>query len=605
MQKLWIALLLIVLVASGATAREILIDGKTAGTAGLELTADRIAQRGTPALEFSAAADRLVVEDETTAQGDFTHVTVPGWYSSDDIGAPALPVLNRMVEVPEGATLAIRMLNAETKEMTAADLGIAHPIFPKQPPRPKTGDAPAFAYEASAYMHKGWQQFEPVTVAAVGAARNVRIAMVRFYPVAYNPAENKFRVTSRVKFELVLSGANLSGTKRAGTDYESPAFGFLASKVLRPDSLAPAATRGKAKVGYLIVTDKLFVETLAPFIELKKKQGFVVDVLSTEGMAGVQAGVKAAIADRYNNPTPDKPAPSYVLFVGDHEQIPAFPGTGGGHITDLPYVSLTAGDNIPDILTGRFSAKTVDELVPQIEKTLFYETGKFDPAYLSHVVLIAGWDSSHTAVWGYPQINYGTKYYFNKESGVTNPHVYLSAGSGQNSSNILADINAGACFVNYTAHGSPTSWADPSMSISQINAMTNKGKYPIVIGNCCLTNKFEVGTCFGEAMLRAKDKGAVGYIGGTNSTYWDEDLWWGVGNYPIVNPNPQGVPVDRDKKTSLGAYDVVFQGKTKTPAGMLVMGNLAVEESNSPRKLYYWEVYQLMGDPSLEMRIGK
>ena len=48
---------------------------------------------------------------------------------------------------------------------------------------------------------------------------------------------------------------------------------------------------------------------------------------------------------------------------------------------------------------------------------------------------------------------------------------------------------------------------------------------------------FDVSVCFGEALLRAEDKGAIGYIGGSNNTYWDEDFWWGVGSGNITS-NP-------------------------------------------------------------------
>ena len=47
----------------------------------------------------------------------------------------------------------------------------------------------------------------------------------------------------------------------------------------------------------------------------------------------------------------------------------------------------------------------------------------------------------------------------------------------------------------------------------------------MMIGNCCLTNKFEKDVCFGEALLRKTNRaGAVAYIGGTNYTYWGEEL---------------------------------------------------------------------------------
>lgn len=599
MTRLLLVLLALTLAATPGFAKDVVIDGKA--VPGLQLTEDRIASDA-PALAFSAAVDKFAATDEKTEMGEFTSLTVDGWNTSDAIGAPAVPVLNRLVEVPAGATLKVNVLSAETKEMTATDLGIANPLYPKQAPRPKTGTVP-FAYEKSAYMHKGFQNFEPVTVEEIGNARNVRIAMVRFFPVAYNPAENRFRITSRVNFEIALEGADVQRATRAG-DYESEAFSFLSNAVVRPESLKPAVSRSKAKASYLIISDKMFLEALKPFVAHKQKLGFLVDVVSTETFgADVQGGAKALIHDRYNSPTPNAPAPTFVLFVGDHEQIPSFKGTTGSHITDLPYIAVTPGDNIADILAGRFSARTVDELLPQIEKTIFYENNP-NAEYKTRSVLIAGWDSGFTRSHGWPQINYGTKFFFNEKNGVT-PNVYLSAGSHQNDKDIVANVKAGTAFVNYTAHGSPTSWGDPSFQISDINALGNKGKYPVVVGNCCLTNKFEVGTCFGEAWLRAKDQGAVAYIGGTNSTYWDEDLWWGVGNYaPVVKPNYEGVPPTMEQ-TGVGAYEAVFSGKAKSAAAMNLAGLMAVEESNSPRKKYYWEVYQLMGDPSLAVKIGK
>lgn len=40
-------------------------------------------------------------------------------------------------------------------------------------------------------------------------------------------------------------------------------------------------------------------------------------------------------------------------------------------------------------------------------------------------------------------------------------------------------------------------------------------------------------------------------------------------------------------------------------AGFMLAGNLAVEQSTSSRKQYYWEVYLLMGDPALKTYMGQ
>jgi len=132
-------------------------------------------------------------------------------------------------------------------------------------------------------------------------------------------------------------------------------------------------------------------------------------------------------------------------------------------------------------------------------------------------------------------------------------------------------------------------------------SLTNAHKYGLWVGNCCRSNRFSESECFGEAALRVSNKGAVGYIGATDYSYWDEDYWWAVG-FKTVSANPSY------NASHLGAFDRLFHTHIESTAnwystqGQLVIGgNLAVQESTSSRKLYYWEIYHLMGDPSLEI----
>jgi PKD repeat protein len=111
--------------------------------------------------------------------------------------------------------------------------------------------------------------------------------------------------------------------------------------------------------------------------------------------------------------------------------------------------------------------------------------------------------------------------------------------------------------------------------------------------------------CFGEAFLQAANKGGIGWIGGSNSTYWDEDYWWGVGNCPIVGAGPTY------EQTGIGAYDGTFHDHGEavtlhytTNGGMIFCGNTAVTEAGSSRTQYYWEIYHLMGDPSVMTYMG-
>ncbi|TSA23522.1 MAG: T9SS C-terminal target domain-containing protein [Bacteroidetes bacterium] len=215
--------------------------------------------------------------------------------------------------------------------------------------------------------------------------------------------------------------------------------------------------------------------------------------------------------------------------------------------------------------------------------------------------MVAGADPNYGPLYGNGQINYGTTYYFNSAHGILS-HTYLQPepSGGNYSALIRQNVSDGVAFANYTAHCSEQGWGNPSFLISHIPSLQNDEKYCLMVGNCCLSNRFNT-TCFGEEVLRAAHKGALGYIGGTNSTYWDEDYWWGVG-FKAVSTNPPYSP------NHLGAYDVTFHDHGEslddwfvTQGQMVVGGNLAVQESStsSTQKTYYWEIYLLMGDPSL------
>ena len=142
--------------------------------------------------------------------------------------------------------------------------------------------------------------------------------------------------------------------------------------------------------------------------------------------------------------------------------------------------------------------------------------------------MIAGVDAGMAPTYGNGQINYGTDYYFNEDHGIfSHTYLYPASDSPSAAASIIQDYNDGVGFANYTAHCSSAGWADPSFTTSDVPGLTNEHEYNLMIGNCCTSTAFDAES-FGDAVLRAENSGAVGYIGGTNSTYWNEDYWWGL-----------------------------------------------------------------------------
>ena len=75
--------------------------------------------------------------------------------------------------------------------------------------------------------------------------------------------------------------------------------------------------------------------------------------------------------------------------------------------------------------------------------------------------------------------------------------------------------------------------------------------YPFTISNACRTSQYNSATSLGNRMVLAKEKGAIGFIGCSNDSYWDEDYYWAVGA-GAVSSNPTY------QDTELGAYDRLF-----------------------------------------------
>jgi len=272
-------------------------------------------------------------------------------------------------------------------------------------------------------------------------------------------------------------------------------------------------------------------------------------------------------------------------------------GSSSNKMTDLEYACVD-GDYFPEMYYGRFSANNPSHLQPQIDKTLYYEQYLFeDPTYLDNVTLIAGEDGTWNPRVGQATVLYGTENYFNSAHGFDEVHSYLTSYAG-----CYNTVDQGVGFINYTAHGSDTSWSGPGLSQNEVYGFSNVNQPTFAIGNCCLTGNFGYSECFGESWLRA-DNAGVGYIGSSPSSYWFEDFYWSVGAFPISGNNNGYVPTYEE--TSWGAYDGPFVTDYNCMDASIFIGNLAVTEvdiNNYPSHsspLYYWQSYNLLGDPSV------
>ena len=503
--------------------------------------------------------------------GHCSVVTVEGMNGDNGLtGQPALPSMSCLVQLPRGSRLTLTAVRGE--EMTwdsVVDEG--WPLLPVAGATVKDALPPTCVPDEKTYHTDGWYRGgEPVEVEPLGTMGGTEVYRLTVRPVAYNPVRRSLRYYSALT-------ATLESTP---------------SSLLMPDASLPER--------YLIVSRPEFREGLQPFVRWKRQEGY--DVVELYAGTHLRDSVKALVHSEFGSGRSEA-WPRYILLVGDVEQIQAFQGTTrpeglGSHITDLYYAEHT-GDWLPDALIGRWPVGDTAGLRAVVEKTLRYEQGlDLDTARLRRVLLVAGTENQAPA----PVTTNGQVNYLAREIKSAHPALdtvcYRNPASAGQRAAILGDVRHGAALINYTAHCSTGGWSTPSVSFSALDTLDNPQPL-LYVNNCCLSNDFG-GTCFGEQLLRKPVGGAIGVIGATNSTLWNEDYYWAVGpKYPFAL-NPVYDPLRPGAFDNwLGRGDGVH-----TQGELLVAGNLAVTAFGSPYSKFYWEIYCLFGDPSLRPWVG-
>ena len=499
-------------------------------------------------------------------------------------GKPMLPEYHQIIQIPNGSDYVIQIESEEWSICSLKQLGHDAPLRPAQPASIKNAIRFTQAEDSSIYNSDNYYCFNLINIKSLGSMRGQQFAMLTISPVKYNP------VRQQVEFCTHLS-ATIS-FKNNNTTTKSYSNNLIPSNI---------------PYTYLIVAPPIFQESLQPFISWKRQEGFSVEEFYTE--SNDKEDIKAHLQQRYDDATPTKPAPLFILIVGDEQEIPLWLGQHrisglGVHRTDLYYAEFT-GDYLPDALLGRISVSDTGTLNQIIAKTLTYERFLLsDSSYLRRSLLVAGKEETPPApTTTNGQINYLKSCIIQHDS-LNDTICYYNPDSDTRSDEIQNHIRQGVGFINYTAHCTYFGWFNPRFNIHDIDSLTTNGQLFVAINNCCKINEIN-GDCFGEHLLRKSNGGAVGVIGSSNETLWDEDYYWSVGGAGTPELNPQY------NANMEGAFDRLFHlhnspisHHAKTQSQILHAGNWAVTASGSPYDAFYWEIYSLLGDPSLMPYIG-
>jgi len=463
------------------------------------------------------------------------------------------------------------------------------------PARPKEN---ADSWQAETYASES--NIAVATLKCKGVMRGEKIYELTITPVRQN-RNGTIEVCRQLRGKIIIDNNN------GDAEMHSMAAGLglrrLSGQKSYSNSLAESTT---AKV-YLVVSPSQFRETLQPLVKWKRQEGYIVEEYYFNG--ATRETIKQYLQERYDQSTPTRPAPLFILLVGDNEEILQWAARKhvngiATHLTDLYFAEFT-GDYLPDALLGRLSASDTASLARIVEKTIAYEKCQFaDTSHLHRSLLVAGKEMQEPA----PTATNGQINYIKQKLTAHDPQndtiCFYNPSSDTMRHEIYNALTQGVGLLNYTAHCNSYGWQHPSINNQDIDTLPSDGHYFLAINNCCRANAVP-SDCFGEHLLRKAGGGAIGVIGAGNETLWDEDYYWsvGCGASPTLSPS--------DDSTTAGAYDRLLHTNLQMPSQqaetqgqMLLAGNWAVTMSGSPYDGFYWEIYSLLGDPSLMPQIG-
>ncbi|MBN1296293.1 hypothetical protein JXA80_05900, partial [bacterium] len=525
------------------------------------------------AVEIDVDIDGLQSQEVKTKAGVFTRLMFDGDAYRGEIGSPRLPVIRKMVEVPYGAEINLEYTPRAIKTL---DLG-RHPLIPVQAPVekvPGAREAAPFLIDQSLYGQDRFLSQPEVRIQDIDFMRGHRLVVLEIAPLAYNPVQNQIQFTDGFDIRIELTGADRALTWQMDYRYYNAAFEtLLADRVINHgayrnrDYTFPPPT----PVAYMILNIADYTLAIAPFVEWKTIEGYEVTVVEVPTGA-TTATVKALIQDAYDNwPNP----PAYVLLNGDTNTLPAFTGEASGSADDMEYTELEGtGFYTPDVMLGRFPVRSTADIETVIEKTMQWEQMTMpDTDYFKDAVYLASSDHSsmleatHEYCWGTHIQPYDP---------ANNVYHSVYERLGGATADFASNVNAGRAFVCYSGHGygNGTGTASVHFVHADVSALTNVDKYPHVMVFACGTNLHDQEISFGERWLIEQNKGSVSYWGTSDSSYWDED--------------------DYEQRE---IFRIQHEDTYYSLAGMYFAGLIEVHAQGGDSD-YYFDIYNLMGDPS-------
>lgn len=367
---------------------------------------------------------------------------------------------------------------------------------------------------------------------------------------------------------------------------------------------------GRVEAQYLVIAPPAFSDALDPLLDHRSKS-WTVAVVRTDDIAAKFGPGPEGIAGLIR-----RVVPKFVLLAGDPKAVPTF-------IRKSQYVSSRfasdpdlATDSLYGAVTGRFPARTVEDVKTMVAKTLEYETTLPAGRWQKRISLVTGQGNFgpvidailerqfNDVVTGLIPMGYDV------ETAYAKPSSKYCSFPPKFSENTVRMINDGSLFFAYVGHGFRSGFDEvryndedyPILTSKDVARVRVREGLPIMVAIACSTGEFDAspGVCIGEELV-ARPRGPVAFIGGSRIT---QPYGNGLLGHKLVEQvfskrvRTLGEALEKAKEAVVQPDDSELRLKADAIASA-VQGPGSLEPMRKDVVLQY----NLLGDPALRIRL--
>ncbi len=447
-------------------------------------------------------------------------------------GAPELPRFSASLIIPDTKLMAVKIVDAKYKDYQNVN------IAPSKGNLTRNIDPSTVPYTYGEIYNKN--TFYPTRTADLGdpyILRDFRGQVVYFYPFQYNPKTKTLRVYSEITLEVYPVGNGGKNVFHRRKPLKKIAYEFeqiYKRHFLNYEQIISKYTPLEEEGNMLVIAYDDFVDDMQDFVLWKNTIGRHTEIVPLSQVGSTAADIKNYVANYYN-----EYGLTYLLLVGDVQQIPTNEGSGLGGPSDNAYGYLVGNDHYQELFVGRFSAQTDAQVQTMVQRTIFYEKGDQLPSNVYNKPLGIGsnqgegqgddgeadYQHEHNMILDLLNYTYQAPPYELYDGDHTGDGWYDQPGD-PSEQDLASAVDSGVGIINYTGHGSDLSWVTTGFSVSDVQALSNGNKLPFIWSVACVVGNFvDNDECFAESWLRHTDNegnpiGAIAFFGSTINQSW-------------------------------------------------------------------------------------